>query len=323
MTDAPPLRLPRPRETAAKELLAAKVAELEREIADAREDCRKSEDHASQLAEKLRSAEESLAHSQSLAQRAEEDSRKARTELSETAGDLQRALSELGDLRPKIAKTTEAAEAAQRRSEELEAAGATMRTAMGEAMAARARAQADLRTLALEVKRVQRDNKSSCDHHSAHLKGLGLMLGEFQVLYDRMQDCTVGRLLSEENASEGSSGASGASNGAPGSERMEELFQLSDNRITCLLAEVQLISKTTSANGDTKGEGLGDKGRPASGWDEARARQFLSKVLIDHAHLHRACNRATRDLAALGRGEPVGGSEAPANTIPPPQASLI
>jgi hypothetical protein len=69
---------------------------------------------------------------------------------------------------------------------------------------------------------------------------------------------------------------------------------LSDNRISCLLAEVKFLTEI-----DKKQESKLSKKRQES---NAKLRQTLANILIEHAHLHRTSNRLIRDSKVEGGG---------------------
>ncbi len=60
----------------------------------------------------------------------------------------------------------------------------------------------------------------------ADTRGTLKVLREAEVLHTRMQECNLDKLLMEESAS-----------------GVEDVYQLSDNRISCLLAEVQFLTE--------------------------------------------------------------------------------
>ena len=300
-------------ETATKEFLAKRVSELEAELRDA------------------------------VAERDELRAESAQSASAEKMNDLQFELQEaLG--RAETLEREREGEAAARRDLEgrVEAARSEVREREGDLERSRARAEAseaekeaiaknaaeDVRTMAREVKRLQKaamadrarakKREGEAERMRESLGGLRALddgdassvmkvLREAEVLHSRVRECAFGKLMADEG---------GAGDGTEGSERAEDVFQLSDNRISCLLAEVQFLTEC-----DKELESKLQRGRQES---NERLRQTLANILIEHAHLQRACNRMSRD-AIVGGAEDNNPADSSTNYQPPTEdmVSLI
>eukprot|EP00213_Chloropicon_mariensis_P007598 CAMPEP_0197473020 /NCGR_PEP_ID=MMETSP1309-20131121/4311_1 /TAXON_ID=464262 /ORGANISM="Genus nov. species nov., Strain RCC998" /LENGTH=516 /DNA_ID=CAMNT_0043011917 /DNA_START=176 /DNA_END=1723 /DNA_ORIENTATION=+ len=274
-------------ETATKEFLAKRVTDLEKELAELQAD------HSSLKKETEESTSEKMHDLQFEVQGAmnrienlekerdsEVDARKGLEEKVEsTSLELESKNSELLRAQQQLKQTEKEKEVLLKNS------------------------HADVKTLAREVKRVQKLallDQSSLEKKNKELQRLHQslreqsvleeadtssvlkVLREAEVLHTRMQECNIDKLIMEEN------GRSNGEHGSAESVQVEEVFQLSDNRISCLLAEVQFLTEV-----DNKQETKLSKNRQES---NEKLRQTLANILIEHAHLHRACNRLIRDL---------------------------
>ena len=239
--DAAHLRAILASETATKELLARKVAELEEALAA-------SEASAGEAVAAAEAAGAARARDlEAQVQSAEEQAKRAQADADAAVRDAREAAS----LREEL-------EARARRAEE-EAAAA--REDARSRRADDAKAKQDLRTLSREIKRLGIEAATNERTHQAAQAGAvraaeadaslraraGALLHEARVLHRRIQGCAVDVLL--RNADEDGSHLSSGGFEVPTAEAIEDGFQLSENRITCLLAEVELlVSSSPNAN---------------------------------------------------------------------------
>jgi len=205
-----------------------------------------------------------------------------------------------------VAASKEEVDKLQRRVQQVESEKEVLQT----------NSKADVKTLAREVKRVQREQqqdqmgRAKQEREVVRLQGLLSereagdeadtastlkVLREAEVLHTRMQECNIDKLMMEESGSgNGVEGGAGKDFG-----KVDEIYQLSDNRISCLLAEVQFLTEADAAQESKLG-----KRRQES---NQKLRQTLADILIEHAHLHRACNRLIRDAKGQREGgQPLG-----------------
>lgn len=314
-------------ETATKEFLAKRVTDLEKELAELQAD------HSSLKKETEESTSEKMHDLQFEVQGAmnrienlekerdsEVDARKGLEEKVEsTSLELESKNSELLRAQQQLKQTEKEKEVLLKNS------------------------HADVKTLAREVKRVQKLallDQSSLEKKNKELQRLHQslreqsvleeadtssvlkVLREAEVLHTRMQECNIDKLIMEEN------GRSNGEHGSAESVQVEEVFQvgvaaamkvlsfqitkprgffvfsfrfffrfkqLSDNRISCLLAEVQFLTEV-----DNKQETKLSKNRQES---NEKLRQTLANILIEHAHLHRVSHHVCFEGTFVLRGK--------------------
>ena len=297
-------------ETATKEFLAKRVSELEAELRDAvaeRDELRAESASAEKMNDLQFELQEALGRAETL-EREREGEAAARRDLE---GRVEAARSEVREREGDLERSRARAEASEAEKE-----------------AIAKNAAEDVRTMAREVKRLQKaamadrarakKREGEAERMRESLGGLRALddgdassvmkvLREAEVLHSRVRECAFGKLMADEG---------GAGDGTEGSERAEDVFQLSDNRISCLLAEVQFLTEC-----DKELESKLQRGRQES---NERLRQTLANILIEHAHLQRACNRMSRD-AIVGGAEDNNPADSSTNYQPPTEdmVSLI
>lgn len=305
-------------ETAAKELLARRVDELEREAGG----------FAGQL-ERAR-AEGGAAANERLAA------------LEYEVAELRRRSS---GAEAEVSRAAAATAAAETRCAEAEAATNGLRMELGAAAegarvaearldALRAEAQKDIATMAAEVRRqkqatadlerrlaeqaAQAGEKADAERERAEWGACEAMLSEAAAVRQRLQDCSLERLGEEEKAGRGAGAGPG-----PGAEARslalqsravgasaeaaltEQLLDLSDSRLGFLIAEAQVLAEPP--------RGAGACGR---GWARAEAaiRKTLGHFLVDQAQTRKVSNALLRAQLPARRldGSGLAGEGAPA-----------
>ena len=303
-------------ETAAKELLARRVDELEREAGG----------FAGQL-ERAR-AEGGAAANERLAA------------LEYEVAELRRRSS---GAEAEVSRAAAATAAAETRCAEAEAATNGLRMELGAAAegarvaearldALRAEAQKDIATMAAEVRRqkqatadlerrlaeqaAQAGEKADAERERAEWGACEAMLSEAAAVRQRLQDCSLERLGEEEKAGRGAGPGPGAEArslalqsravGASAEAALtEQLLDLSDSRLGFLIAEAQVLAEPP--------RGAGACGR---GWARAEAaiRKTLGHFLVDQAQTRKVSNALLRAQLPARRldGSGLAGEGAPA-----------
>ena len=307
-------------ETAAKELLARRVDELEREAVG----------FAGQL-ERAR-AEGGAAANERLAA------------LEYEVAELRRRSS---GAEAEVSRAAAATAAAETRCAEAEAATNGLRMELGAAAegarvaearldALRAEAQKDIATMAAEVRRqkqatadlerrlaeqaAQAGEKADAERERAEWGACEAMLSEAAAVRQRLQDCSLERLGEEEKAGRGAGAGAGPGPGAEArslalqsqavgasaeAALTEQLLDLSDSRLGFLIAEAQVLAEPP--------RGAGACGR---GWARAEAaiRKTLGHFLVDQAQTRKVSNALLRAQLPARRldGSGLAGEGAPA-----------
>ena len=301
-------------ETAAKELLARRVDELERD----------AETFAKRL-ERSR-AEGGAAASERLAalEYEVEDFKRQASGAKEGAAQAAEAL---------VSAEARAAEAEARATNlqlELDAAKERAQEAEERLDSLRSDAQKDIATMLAEVHRhkhaaeelerrltaqaAQAGKRADAEREQAEQDACEAMLGEAAAVRQRLHDCSLERLGEEEKAG-GSPGPKGGQTGAAAdAAHTEELLELSDSRLGFLIAEAQVLAEPPRGGG----EGCGP------GWErsEAAVRKALSSSLVDQAQLRKVSNallRAQLPARRLDGGALAGEGRAP----PPPETQRM
>ena len=295
-------------ETAAKELLARRVDELERD----------AEAFAKRL-ERSR-AEGGAAASERLAvlEYEVEDFKRRASGAEEGATQVAEAL---------VSAEARAAEAEARAADlqlELDAASNRTREVEERLKSLRSDAQKDIATMLAEVQRhkhaaeelerrliaqaAQAGKRADSEREQAEQDACEAMLGEAAAVRQRLQDCSLERLGEEEKAG-GSPGPNGGQTGAAAdAAHTEELLELSDSRLGFLIAEAQVLAEPPRGGG----------GGCGPGWErsEAAVRKALSGFLVDQAQLRKVSNALLRAQLPARRLD--GVALAGEGRVPPP-----
>jgi hypothetical protein len=126
--------------------------------------------------------------------------------------------------------------------------------------------------------------------------GAAAMMREVRTLQGRLQECTLQRLAPEQRMD------------ATQVDQGIELLAISDNRISCLIAETQLLlaSEQDGASGGSGGDAGGEEEL------QAAVRQAFAELLVENAQLRKTHNSLLRN--ALVQGASQGGVEAASHT---------
>ncbi|QDZ18674.1 hypothetical protein HOP50_02g11770 [Chloropicon primus] len=301
-------------ETATKEFLAKRVAELEKELTTVRKERDEAKLEADQntSSEKMHDLQFELQETMNKAENLEKEKEKEVEARNAVEAKLQETVVELEGNKAALHQAKEHIQSVEREKDViLKNSSADIKTLAREVKRLQKLDGAEksrVKKLAREIEKLQQSlrNLSVADGDDA--SRLLKVLREAEVLHSRIQECTIDKLMMDEN---------GSSEGVPGgkdSERVEEVFQLSDSRISCLLAEVQFLTEV-----DKKQEAQLLEGRQET---NEKLRQTLANILIEHAHLQRACNRMARDSIA-GKDAPTSSNDKGLTEEAPDMISLI
>ena len=238
-------------ETAAKELLASKVDDLEAAATTAKNAAARTQESAVAAEREKRTAlqwemENTLASARAAEGRA-------------TAAEQLRAAAET-----RAAESEAQAEAAR---SEASSAEARVQAARAEAAASLEQSHAEKKALAKEIKRLRKELSSAeekCTSAATEAADLRRrvenmegnerlelareekLLREVDALRTKLYDCSVERMVAEQNGD--TEGGSGGGGGNPSHGDLIELLSLSDNRLAILTAEAGLLSSAASEN---------------------------------------------------------------------------
>lgn len=306
-------------ERTSKELLEAKVSELQGEREAVQAQC------AQQVADAVRESEESRT---AMAWELEE----ARTTLARERGG-QAGLDEAA--RRAEARAVAAEEAAAAARAEAEEARAEVKAAADAKAELEARAHREKKVLSKEIRSLRKSLEEAAENNaqaalvSANERArsraavLSAALRETSVLRQRLVECAVERLAEEQSQQVAAAGAvdavavdsanGGGSGGGSGPTDPLELLSVSDMRVGCLLAEAQLLTRggddgAGAAGGAGAGVGLRRSGlgpgEAAAAAAEEEVRRVLAELLTDNAQLRKGVNSLLRN--ALATGTPSG-----------------
>ena len=292
-------------ETAAKELLASKVDDLEAAASTTRNAAARDQDIAVAAEREKRTAlqwemEGALASARAAEGRA-------------TAAEQLRAAAE--------ARASDAEEAAAAARAEAATADARIDAARAEAAAALDQSHAEKKALAKEVKRLRKELATAAEERTSAVADAAEMrrrleqregdarldaareeklLREVEALRTKLHDCGPERMVANES---GTGEDGGEASSAPNHGDLIELLSLSDNRLAILIAEAQLLASSAGAS--------------AAGGRSAGIAASFGALLEDLAVLRKTCNSLLRN--GVHGASALGG--APAPSFPPPSSS--
>ena len=301
-------------ETAAKELLASKVDDLEAAATTAKNAAARTQESAVAAEREKRTAlqwemENTLASARAAEGRA-------------TAAEQLRAAAET-----RAAESEAQAEAAR---SEASSAEARVQAARAEAAASLEQSHAEKKALAKEIKRLRKELSSAeekCTSAATEAADLRRrvenmegnerlelareekLLREVDALRTKLYDCSVERMVAEQNGD--TEGESGGGGGNPSHGELIELLSLSDNRLAILTAEAGLLSSAASEN-------------------DGRRQMLLSStfgaLLEDLVGLRKSCNSLLRNgvhgAATYANGGGGGGGGGGADGSAPALSSM-
>ena len=290
-------------ETAAKELLARRVDELEREAGDFVGHLERARAEGGAAAsERLAALEYEVAELRRRSSGAEEEVSRAAAATAAAEAHCAEADAVAAGLRMELGAAAESARIAEARLDAL-----------------RAEAQKDIATMAAEVRRqtlvtadlerrlaeqaARAGEKADAERERAEWGACEVMLSEAGTVRQRLQDCSLERLGEEEKAGRGAEAGpgGGGGGGSPAPQAVgasaeaaltEQLLDLSDSRLGFLIAEAQVLAEPP--------RGAGACGR---GWARAEAavRKTLSHFLVDQAQARKVSNALLRAQLPLRR----------------------
>ena len=302
-------------ETAAKELLASKVDDLEAAATTAKNAAARTQESAVAAEREKRTAlqwemENTLASARAAEGRA-------------TAAEQLRAAAET-----RAAESEAQAEAAR---SEASSAEARVQAARAEAAASLEQSHAEKKALAKEIKRLRKELSSAeekCTSAATEAADLRRrvenmegnerlelareekLLREVDALRTKLYDCSVERMVAEQNGD--TEGGSGGGGGNPSHGDLIELLSLSDNRLAILTAEAGLLSSAASEN-------------------DGRRQMLLSStfgaLLEDLVGLRKSCNSLLRNgvhgAATYANGGGGGGADGSAPALSSMGAAVL